>query len=194
MPLARSLPAGCAALLVSCAMAATGSGWKTVTVGGGVSVDVPTAVGKAYQPEADNKNGLAHISTMLDKSTRMDCDLDHGPYTSNMTQDGVADKITSSPGILCQPIAGATGFKTLDSHATTSNGLKAGSCTSASTLKEKLPGWVISAMIVAAPDGYYTLTCGFGTTTQAMAEAKWKTAWSARVAHIRGSLHLPQAK
>lgn len=171
---------------------AAGGGWKTVTLAGGVTIDLPAAVGKDY--ETTEPNYLFHFSYMAEANARMDCEMSHHPYKGEMTQARAEELFSKSPNTtLCTPVENATGFKVLDSHAVTSNGLTGGVCTSSATMPaEKLQGWTASAMALAAADSYYLLTCGYGTSSQEAVEAKWKARWSARVAHMQQSLRLPK--
>ncbi|MBU6299230.1 MAG: hypothetical protein KGJ79_13725 [Alphaproteobacteria bacterium] len=186
-------------LLVLCCAAAADSDWQTVSLDNDpdFTIDVPSVVGKDYLPDASGRaNGDLMEFQMGNKADGyLFCSLNRSALDTPAVRQGIIDELNATKGgDLCTPLEGASATKTLGSRTLTVNGQPAASCAmSFVAANAKPPGMVLSEAAVAGPGALYVVTCNVRDTTQAKAEADWRTGRAALAAHIHQSLRMPKA-
>ena len=189
----RTFLLGCAALLTAAtpALADDSSDWQTVTLPRGVTMDVPAGIGPHYRPSAENaqKGDLMYFYAQTDDFGSMSCLLSYGAYTKTFTRAKAVERLADRDrNIMCDPGEGTTGADTGESESLSISGYPAGRCATAYTdPTDKGPGQVTATMTVAAPDGFYMLSCTVHAETQSHATSLWMSQWSKIVHHIQES-------
>jgi len=174
--------------------------WKTIHTTGdpNITIDIPAGVPQEGSDIVDPKTGtlMAFFAT-ADNRTKVTCLLNRDEYSAEQTQKLWTTALSSSKiGMLCADSgANVSHFSAMDSQPTTSNGFPAATCVSSYTKSdEKDPGIVYSRFTIAAPSALYYLVCKVSSKDQDAAIWDWSAGWQDAVAHIQGSLHLPDAK
>jgi hypothetical protein len=170
--------------------------WRTVSLAGGVSIDVPRAVGERYRPENKADNGLMLFRVGVKDAGEMYCGLDRLEFDKpplSMARKRALDFLTAAnPGVFCHGVG--TGARERSAGPVNSSQGHPGSrCVSSYTdgQGDKTEGDVIHARVVVAPDAVYVLTCTVKDLDQSRAEADWESIWLSRITHVEDSLKTP---
>ena len=170
--------------------------WRTVSLGAGVSLDVPTAVGDAYRPTEKADAGLMLFRVGVKDAGDMYCGLDRLGYNApplGMNRNRALDFLTNAnQGIFCHGV-GSGVHERFAEAARSGQGYPGSRCVASYTDKQgdKSEGDVIHARVVVAPDAVYVLTCTVSDLDQARAETDWEGIWRPRITHLEDSLKLP---
>ena len=174
--------------------------WRTVTLDGGVRIDIPAAAAqKAYLPTLAQlaKGKLMAFLVQTASNGELSCGLDRYPYKKGFLGDlGRTDMVERLNTPVREALCGADAPDALieRSQSTTSpQGYAAGLCAAAMTDSSdaRTPGHVDSADAIAAPDAFYALTCIVYDKSRSLAADDWKSGMDDYVGHIEGSLRLP---
>lgn len=170
--------------------------WRTVDLGGGVSVDVPAAVGDDYRPTNKEDAGLMLFRVGVKDAGEMYCGLDRLIYNKpplGMARTRAIDFFSNANmAIFCHGVG--TGVRESSAEPVTSaQGYPGSRCVASYTDKagDRSEGDVIHARAVVGKDALYVLTCTVRDLDQARAETDWETLWRPRIGHIEDSLKLP---
>jgi hypothetical protein len=184
-----------AALIAILAPAAAGAddAWKTITLDGrsDFTIEIPAGV----EPEA--KRPKDQIMALFASAGDDDlfCAIERNRYTRAQPRAAFLKGLkTSSREIFCRPAADETAshLETLDSRETTAGAAPAALCATAYTRSgDKRPGIVLSALLIAAPDAAYVLSCEVSGPDQDEVEISWSTQWKDDISHMQNSLRLP---
>jgi hypothetical protein len=156
------LMAGGALLALCGAAVADGSPWQTVTLDGGIAIDVPGAVGNGYKPDA---KGATAIVRLADNTRDILYPAPDGATDSSLLE---SDSLSASgyPAGRC-----ATSYRRAN---------------------DKEPGQIVAAMGVAAPDAFYLLSCTVYAPSVGEVQFYWETTWKADAHHIEESVAFPR--
>ncbi len=170
--------------------------WRSADLGGGVSIEVPTAVGEAYRPTNKQDAGLMLFRVGVKDAGEMYCGLDRLAYGApplGMVRKRAIDFFSNANmAIFCHGVG--TGVRERSAEPVTSaQGYPGSRCVASYSDKPggETEGDVIQARAVVANDALYVLTCTVHDLDQARAETDWETIWRPRIGHIEDSLKLP---
>ena len=169
--------------------------WKTVTLEGGFTIDVPMVVGEHYKPESSAPRDLlmAFLVSAGDPGT-MSCQLRRQPYTADFTREILAAGLgLGRAGEFCK-IAGDTiqDWQLGNSEISTTDGVQAGTCLAAYTdSSRQAQGHVVTMKVVAGKKNIYQLLCLSEYDDKDGAVTAFATRWSAMVTRLQESFHLP---
>lgn len=170
--------------------------WRTVELGSGARIDVPTAVGDAYKPTNKQDAGLMLFRVAVKDAGDMYCGLDRLAYNVKplaMARTRAIDFFSAANiGIFCHGV-GTNVHENFAQPVNNAQGYPGSRCVASYSDKhgEEAEGDVIQARVVVAPDALYVLTCTVRDLDQARAETDWEGIWRARIAHVEDSLKLP---
>ena len=172
--------------------------WRTVALDGGVRIDVPVVVGDQYKSSAAQlaSGDLMGFVLTTDASGSLSCSLIryayHQPPITPLGQAEMTTIVTSTRRDgLCD---GGTAVEVMLSRSATSReGYPAADCVAAKTEAgdAKTPGRVESVEGIAAPGGFYTLSCTVYAATRKAALNVWFDRWAGEIDHVETSLRLP---
>ena len=117
-------------------------------------------------------------------------------YPAGATQKSFSERLAQNKGeTFCEDDRpGVSNGEILSLRSTTSNGLAAAACVSGYTRADQdAPGFVSTALVVAASKRAFVLACQIQDTDQESAELGWESDWKDIVTHIQDSLKLPDA-
>lgn len=192
----RSPLLGAAALLAFSNVAVADVAWQTVQVAGdpAITIDLPFGIHQMKDVDPNKGELMAFFAVNSEGDEDLECFLNRNPYPEKTDQKTWSAVLaTSRRSLLCETSGASISDYELDtSHPATSNGYSAATCDGAYTdSSRKLKGIVISVLMVAAPNAFYTLTCNAGAKDRDEAIAGWLAEWEDPVAHMQQSLHLP---
>ena len=185
--------AAVAALLVGAA-AAQDIAWKTVSLEGGFTVDVPAMVGEHYKPEAAAKDVLMSFLVSAGAPGTLSCQLRRQPYTADFTRETLAAGLKlGRAGAFCKNDGPAIhDWQLGSSDASTTDGVQAGTCLSAfSDTSQQAQGNVVTMKVVAGKQNIYQLICISAFDDKDGAVTAYAMHWSPLVTKLQESLHLP---
>jgi hypothetical protein len=186
---------------VACAVALAGIGaalaqniaWKTVSLDGGLTIDVPQVVADHYKPSAP-KDVLMDFLVSAGDPGSMSCQLRRQPYTAELPRESLAAGLAQgNAGTFCK-IAGPTiqDWQLGSSDASTTDGVQAGTCLSAySDTSQQAQGKVVTMKVVAGKKNIYQLLCISQFDDKDGAVTAYATRWSDVVTRMQESLHMP---
>lgn len=169
--------------------------WKTVSLDGGFTIDVPQIVGEHYKSEAPApKDVLMVFLVSAGDPGSMSCQLRRQPYTADFTRQTLAAGLAlGKAGEFCK-IAGDAihDWQLGSSEASTTDGVQAGTCLSAyNDSSQQARGRVVTMKVVAGKQNIYQLLCISQFDDKDGAVTAYATRWSAVVTRLQESLHLP---
>ena len=186
--------AGAAALLASAASA--GSEWQTVTLDGGLTMDVPAVMGSQYKTTAEDvqKGGPAFFDLSTKDWGELYCLVSRDKYATQITLASVTARLAGNDrSVLCTNGDGRTDIEVGESQSLVSNGRPAGYCDASYTkANDKQPGRVLSLFTIAVAKAVYQLSCTVVADSKLNAETHWAMYWSDSVKHMKQSIRLPQ--
>jgi len=170
--------------------------WRTVTLDGGATIDVPVAVGDNYKPTNKADSGLMLFRIGVKDAGELYCGLDRMLYNKpplGMARQRAIDFLTNANiGIFCHGV-GFDVHENFAQPARNSQGYPGSRCVASYSDKhgEGTEGDVIEARTVVAPDAVYALTCTVSDQDQSRAETNWEDIWRSRIVHVEDSLKAP---
>ena len=187
-----------AGALALCGGANAQDAWRAVTLEGGVRIDVPAVVGEQYRSTAAQlaSGDLMDFVVTTDDSGTLSCLLDRNAYHQPpIAPLGVAEMTTivtsDRRNGLC---ADGTAVEVmLSKSAKTREGYPAADCVAVKTDPSDVidPGRVEAVEGIAAPGGFYTLSCTVYAATRKEALNAWTERWGDEINHVENSLRLP---
>ena len=172
--------------------------WRAVSLDGGVRIDVPAVVGEQYRSTAAQlaSGELMGFVVTADDDGTLSCLLNryayHRPPIASLGVAELTTILTSDRRSgLCA--AGTAVEVMLSKPATTREGYPAADCVAVKTdpSDAKTPGQVAAVEGIAAPGGFYNLSCIVYAPTRKAALSAWTGRWGDEISHIEGSLRLP---
>jgi hypothetical protein len=169
--------------------------WKTVSLDGGFTIDVPQIVGDRYKPDAAaSTDVLMAFVVSAGAPGSMSCQLRRQPYTADFTRETLAAGLAlGKAGQFCK-IDGPTitDWQLGSSDATTAEGLQAGTCLSAySDSAVAAQGHVTTMKVVAGKKNIIQLLCISEFDDKDGAVTAYAMRWNTMVTRLQESLHLP---
>jgi hypothetical protein len=186
-----------AAAIAVIAAAKADTDWVTVKLAGkpDVTIDVPAIVAHEYLPgKKAAKSDLMFIALTTQSNGDYSCMLSRHAYSKDFPRRAAEQSLNSAArDALCGALPGQSDNTLEKSEYLTSNGYAAGHCTASYIEHEnKQPGQVIDLLAVAAPEGFYQLTCTGSDDSLEDARVMWGARWTGYAEHMRNSLHLPK--
>ncbi|MDE2184163.1 MAG: hypothetical protein KGJ78_14180 [Alphaproteobacteria bacterium] len=183
-------------LAVFCgAAAADDADWQTVTLADGITMDVPAVVHDNYKPSAESAKdgGVMYFEVTMDEFGDLACLLSRNDYSATFMRSTAIERLASRDrDSMCSAGDKVTGFDVGESESLSISGYAAGRCAAGYTdASDKQPGQVAAVMTVAAPDGFYMLSCTVYADTQDQATAHWVSQWQDIVHHVQESVKFP---
>jgi hypothetical protein len=188
---------------IACAVALAGIGaalaqditWKTISLDGGLTIDVPEVVADHYKPDAAApKDVLMYFLVSAGDRGSMSCQLRRQPYAADSPRETLASGLAlGKAGEFCK-IEGPTiqDWQLGSSDASTTDGVQAGTCLSAyNDSSQQAQGKVVTMKVVAGKKNIYQFLCISEFDDKDGAVTAYATRWSDVVTRVQGSLHLP---
>ena len=179
--------------------AAAQTEWKRVHLDDESTLDIPAVVGDDFHPPAqlESQGDMMFFSVSSGPAGQMDCLLKRTLYGhGRLTRQEMIDTLKSDNRIdLC--IGRGTNRRQAINEGGSLKGYPSGRCvvgyTDDGEAAEAGPGTgrVFDALVVAAPEAYYTLACTLRAADQRTAEREWFNSWRGAIQHMQGSLLVP---
>ena len=173
--------------------------WQSVSLAGGVGMDVPAVV-KNFRPDAgDPDTELAYFDVNIEDDGDLFCMLQRLPYGGgNISRDTALVKLGSGGArAFCQEDGkDISGWEANDWDSRSVDHVAGGSCSAAYTdaSEKDQPGTVETALLAAGRSHLFVLTCKVSHVDKDEAIASYVATWEDVIKHVQDSLRLPDSE